>query len=104
MAQLRLYFRLCLMAPKRKSRRKNSSVVEIPKPLTLEEITLFERLPVLSLEQIARVLQRTPEQVYEMSRSRAKRPLPVFRAGKSLCSTWAKIQAWIDAGFEERAA
>ena len=92
------------MAPKRKSRRKNSSVVEIPKPLTLEEITLFERLPVLTLEQIARVLQRTPEQVYEISRSRAKRPLPVFRSGKVLCSTWAKIQAWIDEGFEERAA
>jgi len=73
-------------------------------PLTLEEIALYERLPVLTLEQIARVLQRTPEQVYEMSRARAKRPLPVFRSGKVLCSTWSKIQEWVEEGFEERAA
>jgi hypothetical protein len=73
-------------------------------PLTAEEIALFQRLPVLTLEQIGRVLQKTPAQVYELARSRARHPLPVFRSGKTLYSTWAKIQAWIDEGFEERKA
>jgi hypothetical protein len=91
------------MVSKRISRRKRSLEV-FPEPLTLEEINLFQRLPVLTIEQIARVLQKTPEQVYGMSRARAKRPLPVFRSGKVLCSTWAKIQAWVEEGFEERAA
>jgi hypothetical protein len=74
-------------------------------PLTPEEIALYKQLPALTLEQIGRILQkRTVRQVYEMTRSRAARPLPVFRAGKELCSTWDKIQQWIEEGFEERAA
>ena len=97
--------------------RKNSSVKKSavgPKksvtlistdPLTSEEIALYKQLPALTLEQVGRILQkRTVEQVYEMTRSRAARPLPVFRSGKELRSTWAKIQDWIDEGFEERAA
>lgn len=77
---------------------------ESPKPLTLEEIALFKELPVLTLEQISRVLQKPGKKVYEMSRARAKRPLPVFKSGKSQCSTWAKIQEWIEGGFAEKAA
>ena len=74
-------------------------------PLTSEEIVLYKQLPTLTLEQIGRILQkRTVEQVYEMTRSRAARPLPVFKSGKELRSSWAKIQEWIDKGFEERAA
>jgi len=48
--------------------------------------------------------KRTVEQVYEMTRARAARPLPVFRSGKELRSTWGKIQEWIEEGFAERAA
>src|SRR5260370_21934248 len=71
-------------------------------PLTSEEISVYKQLPALTLEQVGRILQkRTVRQVYEMTRSRAARPLPVFRSGKELCSTWTKIQAWIDKGFEE---
>jgi hypothetical protein len=93
--------------------KKNASAVrckrpcsfeQIPQPLSLEEITLFKQLPVLTLEQVGRVLQKTTDQVHEMSRSRAARPLPVFRAGRSIASTWAKIQGWIDEGFAERKA
>jgi hypothetical protein len=74
-------------------------------PPTAEEIALYKQLPALTLEQVGRILQkRTVEQVYEMTRSRASRPLPVFRSGKELRSSWAKIQQWIDEGFEERAA
>jgi len=74
-------------------------------PLTVEDIALYKQLPALTLEQVGRILQkRTVEQVYEMTRSRASRPLPVFRSGKELRSSWAKIQEWIDEGFEERVA
>jgi len=85
--------------------KKESSTLISTEPLTVEEFALYKQLPVLTLEQIGRILQKkTVEQVYEMTRSRAARPLPVFRSGKGLCSTWGKIQAWIDEGFEERAA
>ena len=87
-----------------KSRKKSRNLVEIPKPLTLEDIALFERLPALNLEQIGRVLQKTTKEVYEITRTRTKRPLPTFKVGKTVCSTWTKIIAWRDAGFAEREA
>lgn len=90
-----------VLAIRRKSSRKSK---QAPTPLSLEEITLFERLPVLTIEQIARVLQKTVAQVHEMSRARAGRPLPVFRSGRTIVSTWLKIQQWIDEGFEQRKA
>jgi hypothetical protein len=87
--------------PTKRHKDKSRDILE---PLTLEEIALYKQLPVLTLEQIGRVLQKPIKQVYEMSRSRARRPLPVFRAGRSIASTWTKIQAWIDEGFAERKA
>src|SRR5258708_5544841 len=87
------------------SSKKKSVTLISTEPLTSEEIALYKQLPALTLEQVGRILQkRTVEQVYEMTRSRAARPLPVFRSGKELRSTWVKIQEWIDEGFEERAA
>src|SRR5216683_4987839 len=84
--------------------KKSITLISID-PLTLEEIALYKQLPALTLEQVGRILQkRTVEQVYEMTRRRASRPLPVFRSGKELRSSWTKIQQWIDEGFEERAA
>jgi hypothetical protein len=76
----------------------------VPAPLSLEEIALFKQLPALTLAQVARVLQKPVKCIYEMSRGRAKRPLPVFKSGRVLCSTYAKIEAWIEEGFTERAA
>jgi hypothetical protein len=76
----------------------------IPAPLTLDEIALYKELPVLTVDQIARVLQKPVKQIYEMSRARASRPLPVFRSGKTLCSTWDRIVAWREDGFTKRAA
>jgi hypothetical protein len=90
--------------PKKTSGKLRNRIIEIAAPLSLDEIALFKQLPVLTLEQVARVLQKPTKQVYEISRTRAKRPLPVFKAGKSLCSTWQKIQQWIDEGFAEKAA
>jgi hypothetical protein len=75
-----------------------------PAPLTLEEINQYKLLPALNLEQIARMLQKTTPQVHEMSRKRALRPLPVFKSGRQIFSTWTRIQQWIDEGFEKRKA
>jgi len=86
----------------RKSRKSQNPVTEMPRPLALEEIALFKQLPVLNKEQISRMLQRTIKQISEMTRSRAKRPLPVFKSGKDLYSTWVKLQQWIDEGLAER--
>ncbi|PYR96674.1 MAG: hypothetical protein DMG58_23515 [Acidobacteria bacterium] len=87
-----------------KSKKKSITLVST-EPLTSEEIALYKQLPALTLEQVGRILQkRTVEQVYEMTRARAARPLPVFRSGKELRSTWGKIQEWIEEGFAERAA
>ena len=82
----------------------SNPISEIPAPLTLDEIRLFKELPALTLEQISRLLQKPIDKIYEMTRTRASRPLPVFKSGNTLCSTWAKIQQWIEEGFEERAA
>jgi hypothetical protein len=88
----------------RKSEKKSITLIST-EPLTPEELALYKQLPALTLEQVGRILQkRTVEQVYEMTRARAARPLPVFKSGKELRSTWAKIQEWIDKGFAERAA
>lgn len=100
---------MCVLAPQKKkaavSSKKKSVTLISSEPLTPDEIALYKQLPALTLEQVGRVLQkRTVEQVYEMTRARAARPLPVFRSGKELRSTWAKIQEWIDEGFAERAA
>jgi hypothetical protein len=73
-------------------------------PLTLEEINQYKQLPALNLAQIAKLLQKTPAQIHEMSRKRALRPFPVFKCGRELFSTWARIQQWIDRGFEQRKA
>jgi hypothetical protein len=90
-------------APKR-STRTATTISTTVQPLSLEEIVLYKQLPSLTIEQIGRVLQKTPKQVQEMTRARAARPLPVFRSGRTLSSTYAKIQDWIDDGFKERAA
>jgi hypothetical protein len=91
--------RLNTVSPTKRHKVKSKDILD---PLTLDEIALFKQLPLLTLQQIARVLQKPIEQIYEMARARARRPLPVFKSGRTICSTWAKIQAWVDDGFEER--
>jgi hypothetical protein len=93
--------------PEQSAKKKSfykPSLSEIPTPLTLDEIRLFKELPALTLDQIARVLQKPIKHVYEISRKRANRPLPVVRVGKSLYSTYPKIEQWIADGFAERGA
>jgi hypothetical protein len=82
--------------------KKKHIPAEIPPPLTLDEIALFKELPILTVGQIARVLQKPIPKIYEMSRARCSRPLPVFKSGKTLCSTWERIVEWREKGFKER--
>ena len=84
-----------------KSKSKKSLAIS---PLTPEEIHQYKLLPALNLQQIARMLQKSTTQIHEMSRKRALRPLPVFKSGREIFSTWAHIQQWIDEGFEKRKA
>jgi hypothetical protein len=83
---------------------KRKAVPAPPAPLTADEINQYKLLPALNLEQIARMLQKSTAQIHEMSRKRALRPLPVFKSGREIFSTWARIQQWIDEGFEKRKA
>jgi excisionase family DNA binding protein len=51
--------------------------------------------PILTIEQVAERLQLKPSTVYELTRRRSRRPLPVLRAGKFLRFRWSEIEAWL---------
>ena len=51
--------------------------------------------PILTIEQVAERLQLRPSTVYELTRRRNRRPLPVLRAGKFLRFRWSQIEAWL---------
>ncbi len=44
--------------------------------------------PILTIEQVAERLQLKPSTIYELTRRRNRRPLPVLRAGKCVSSLW----------------
>ena len=51
--------------------------------------------PILTIEQVAERLQLRPSTVYELTRRRNRRPLPVLRAGKFLRFRWSQVEAWL---------
>jgi len=51
--------------------------------------------PILTIEQVAERLQLKPSTIYELTRRRNSRPLPVLRAGKFLRFRWSEIEAWL---------
>jgi excisionase family DNA binding protein len=51
--------------------------------------------PILTIEQVAERLQLKPSTVYELTRRRNRRPIPVLRAGKFLRFRWSEIEAWL---------
>lgn len=71
------------------------SVSSVIRPLTVEEISQFKHLPVLTKNQIARVLQVPESTVLQLSRRRAKHRLPVFRVGRGIGSTYGLIEKWL---------
>jgi len=54
--------------------------------------------PILTIEQVAERLQLKPSTIYELTRRRNSRPLPVLRAGKFLRFRWSEIEAWLTDG------
>jgi excisionase family DNA binding protein len=52
----------------------------------------------LTLQEVADRLKFTTRQVYELTRARSKRPLPMMRAGKHLRFSWASVSEWLHAG------
>jgi excisionase family DNA binding protein len=52
--------------------------------------------PILTVEEVAERLQLKPETIYEMTRSRHPRPIPVLRAGKFLRFRWSAVERWLD--------
>jgi excisionase family DNA binding protein len=51
--------------------------------------------PILTIEQVAERLQLKPSTVYELTRRRSRRPLPVLRVGKFLRFRRSEIEAWL---------
>jgi excisionase family DNA binding protein len=67
---------------------------EVPQPVAFTET--FE--PLLTIEQVAERLQLKPSTIYELTRRRNRRPMPVLRAGKFLRFRWSQIEAWLAEG------
>ncbi len=63
---------------------------------TPTELLSFE--PILTPEQVAERLQIKPRTVYELTRRRSARPLPVLKVGKYLRFRWSEIEQWLNEG------
>jgi len=59
--------------------------------------------PILTVEQVAERLQLKPSTIYELTRRRNRRPLPVLRAGKFLRFRWSEVEQWLNESREETA-
>src|SRR6266699_933536 len=83
MAQLRLYFRLCLMAP-----QKNVlAVVVAATPIPLENL--------IPIQELAKRLHQTESWVREKCRRRCPNPIPVYNLGRHLLFDWVQVSEWI---------
>lgn len=51
--------------------------------------------PILTREQVADRLQLPPSTIYELTRRRNARPMPVLRVGKYLRFRWSDIERWL---------
>jgi len=66
-------------------------------------VSIASSEPILTVEQVAERLQLKPSTVYELTRRRNGRPLPVLRAGKFLRFRWSEVERWLDESREETA-
>ena len=79
------------MAPAQKASKKSASS---PIEISSTSLPIFE--PILTVEQAAEILQLKPSTVYELTRRRNSRPLPVHKAGKFLRFRRSEIERWLD--------
>jgi excisionase family DNA binding protein len=83
------------MAPiQRRKPKKSTSPIEISANHPPASLPQFE--PILTVEQAAEILQLQPATIYELTRRRNSRPLPVHKAGKFLRFRRSEIEAWLD--------
>jgi excisionase family DNA binding protein len=75
---------------------KRNAVSEAP---SIATSPTFE--PILTKEDVAQRLRVEPRTVYELTRRRAKRPMPVLRVGKYLRFKWSLIEKWLDESLTE---
>src|SRR6266478_3919468 len=61
--------------------------------------------PILTGQQVAKLLQVKPSTIYEFTRRRAngRDPMPCLRAGKFLRFKWSAIEKWLEAGGKRAA-
>jgi excisionase family DNA binding protein len=82
------------MAPPRKASKKSASLPIEISYANHPSAPVFE--PILTVEQAAEILQLKPSTVYELTRRRNARPLPVHKAGKFLRFRRSEIELWLD--------
>jgi len=75
------------MAPKSKAQPK--AQITVPN----------SEVEILTPEEVAERLKIRPRTVYELTRSRCRRPLPFHKTGKVLRFNWPEVLAWfLEAG------
>jgi excisionase family DNA binding protein len=79
------------MAPVRKASKKSATT-----PIEISSVSVPTFEPILTVEQAAEILQLKPSTVYELTRRRNSRPLPVHKAGKFLRFRRSEIERWLD--------
>ena len=80
-----------------------ATVISAP-PMPLVPISSSPE-PILTGEQVAKLLQVKPSTIYEFTRRRAngRDPMPCLRAGKFLRFKWSAIEKWLEAGGKRAA-
>jgi excisionase family DNA binding protein len=74
--------------------KKFTAPIEISTNHSPAPLPQFE--PILTVEQAAEILQLKPSTIYELTRRRNARPLPVHKAGKFLRFRRSEIERWLD--------
>jgi excisionase family DNA binding protein len=80
------------MVSSRKATKKSSALSSVDRSLILTPT--FE--PILTAEQVSEILQLKTSTIYELTRRRNARPLPVHKAGKFLRFRRSEIELWLD--------
>jgi excisionase family DNA binding protein len=81
--------------PTRKRKKSTAPITEISSANgSAVVVPQFE--PILTVEQAAEILQLNPSTIYELTRRRNARPLPVHKAGKFLRFRRSEIERWLD--------
>jgi excisionase family DNA binding protein len=81
---------------KPRSRRKPVGKI-VPAPIEVPTLAIPNFEPILTPEQVAKLLQVKRSTVYEFTRRRSKgrEPMPCLRAGKYLRFRFSEIEKWL---------